>query len=197
MQLTISQKLAATWCEWPKLQTLHEQALACNLARRLHQIAHKLRNPCFNAETTILWEETVDIWKKLVLYKGDPKTHQNDLVTSLQSYAWHLRRAGHRDLADPIAREAARLSQQDPSPGIQNALVLSIDIGMSTSAVTAHYSEQSRRNGKADPGNTPSRAVITNIASWPGHENNRFEEKVPSLLVYDWDGKVRGLVGEI
>lgn len=95
-----------------------------------------------------------------------------------------------------------RLEQATPpeSQNTRSSLVLSIDVGTSTSAVTTHHwvstqSYESETNDEPDPSNKVSRAIVTNIASWPGHEGSSFyEEKVPSLLIYDNDGKVCDLV---
>lgn len=88
------------------------------------------------------------------------------------------------------------------APVIDPTVVLSIDIGTSTSAVTAHYwtlpqSDESATIEDIDSGNKSSRAIVTNIASWPGHEGSNFyEEKVPSLVIYDKDGKVCSLLNK-
>lgn len=84
--------------------------MAHNLARRVHQIALQLGQSYFNTETTLLWEETIGISKKL--YKHDPKSYQSGLAKSLHSYALYLRRAGRFDLAGPTAKEAVILRRQ-------------------------------------------------------------------------------------
>ena len=75
-------------------------------------------------------------------------------------------------------------------------LILSIDIGASHSAVAVFYC----KGGKAKRATTShteltslvidARPVFTHVARWPGQEGAPYEEKVPSVLIYNAEGEV-------
>jgi len=79
-------------------------------------------------------------------------------------------------------------------------LLISVDVGTSQTAVAVFYCKP----GKVEPVimswrrinalTSGAHPIVTSIARWPGQEDVLYEEKVPSVLIYNCDGKVSNLI---
>jgi hypothetical protein len=97
---------------------------------------------------------------------------------------------GPHNMERPTTLASHEISDNEPR------LVLSIDIGTSQSAVAVFYCKRGKvertlaSHTELTSLVSDAPPIVTHVARWPGQEGAIYEEKVPSLLIYDADGKV-------